>query len=96
VSRRTNAHNVHSPSPTDVITPVADSDLDLLDTAVGAKIRSIREERGMSRERLAVNAGVSMSTIVKIETGRPALARTLHRIALGFGLDGLPDIWDGH
>ena len=41
------------------------------DSAVPKKrLSELREERGISRERLAVDLGVAFSTIVNIETGR--------------------------
>lgn len=39
-------------------------------TAFGKRIRSLREERKMSMEKLAALAGVEYSQIAKIETGK--------------------------
>ncbi len=37
--------------------------------AVGTTIRQLREERGLSVERLAARAGLTRSTIDRVETG---------------------------
>lgn len=36
----------------------------------GARIRALRHERMMTRERLAVSAGVSVTTINRVEQGK--------------------------
>ena len=49
---------------------------------VDSQLRSVRETRGLSREALASRAGVSVSSIVRIESGdyHPNLT-TLRKIA---------------
>jgi transcriptional regulator with XRE-family HTH domain len=38
--------------------------------AVGATVRELREQRGLSREVLAVNAGLSLGTLARLELGK--------------------------
>lgn len=65
---------------------------------LGEKVRALREERGWSREKLAVEAKVSYSTIVRTELGRVPRFDAALRIAntldvtldyLGEGMPGL-------
>lgn len=53
---------------------------------LGEKIRSLREARDWSREKLAVEADVSYSTIVRTELGREPRYGHLKRIAKAFGV----------
>lgn len=54
--------------------------------AIGVRVRSTRERRGLSREQLAVNAGVSWSAIAQIETGRRTNLRPGTLVALADAL----------
>lgn len=52
------------------------------ETTIGAKVRTIREAHGYSREHVAFTIGVSTSTIIRLEMeSRIPKARTLKRIA---------------
>lgn len=52
------------------------------ENTIGAKVRTIRETHGYSREYVAFNVGVSTSTIIRLEMeSRVPKARTLKRIA---------------
>lgn len=55
---------------------------------VGARVRQLREARGLSREQLGVYAGTSASTVRNIEDGRksPTL-RSLEGIAQALGVN---------
>jgi transcriptional regulator with XRE-family HTH domain len=58
----------------------------------GTRIRAAREQIGASRERLAADVGVSVSTLVRLENhdqlpNPEALARIVH--AVGLSLDEL-------
>jgi transcriptional regulator with XRE-family HTH domain len=60
--------------------------------SLGDKVRTLREARGMSQERLAQLASTSTRTIVRIENGQVIpLPATLARIAKA--LDVLPDFF---
>jgi transcriptional regulator with XRE-family HTH domain len=52
---------------------------------VGAKVRSRREEVGLSREELAAGAKSSYATIVRLERGHIPYAETLAAIAAVLG-----------
>jgi len=55
---------------------------------IGNNIRSLREKRGISQDRLSKIADLSLNTIVKIESGRnpnPTI-KTLSRIAKSFNV----------
>lgn len=52
------------------------------ENTIGAKVRTIREAHGYSREYVAFNVGVSTSTIIRLEMeSRVPNAYTLKRIA---------------
>src|SRR5262245_10327101 len=53
----------------------------------GQKVRALRHEKGWTQEELAAKTGCSKRTIENIESGRPALLRTLHEIAVILGVD---------
>lgn len=57
----------------------------------GANLRRIRKEKNISRERLAVESGVSYPTIAKVELGRDLYITTAEKLAgaLGVSLDEL-------
>jgi transcriptional regulator with XRE-family HTH domain len=38
-------------------------------SALGSVLRAVREERGESRERLAVDAGLTVGTVARLELG---------------------------
>ena len=52
----------------------------------GEKIEAMRQERGLSRQQLAQEAGISMSTLRSVERGRRVRARTGWRVAQVFGV----------
>lgn len=55
---------------------------------ISANIRKIRQQRGISQDRLSKIADLSLNTIVKIESGRnpnPTI-KTLSRIAKSFNV----------
>lgn len=52
-----------------------------------AKVKTMREERGWSQEHLAAVSDVSVRTIQRIETGRPASFETLKAIAAAIDVD---------
>jgi transcriptional regulator with XRE-family HTH domain len=52
----------------------------------GEKIEAMRQERGLSRQQLAQEAGISMSTLRSVERGRRVRARTDWRVARVFGV----------
>ena len=55
--------------------------------ALGARLRALREARGLTKNGLGVRAGVSPSMIAWLEDGKMALtARTRDRLAGGLGL----------
>lgn len=58
---------------------------------LGEKVRTLREERNWTREKLAVEAEVSYSTIVRTELGREPRLEHFRSIAkaLGVTLDDL-------
>jgi len=52
---------------------------------LGSRIKSLRQERGLTLERAALNAGIAASTIYKIEAGKVSPSfENLMRIAHGF------------
>ena len=62
---------------------------------IGANVRRIRIEKGLTQERLAEEAELSLTAVQKVETGQSGLRlETLIRIALALGvsLDILTDI----
>lgn len=64
------------------VTPTAGGTID------GAKVRELRERRKLSREALAVQAGINYSTLVSIEQGRAQDVRvsTLSGLAGALGV----------
>lgn len=40
------------------------------DPSLGAAVRSLREDRGLTQERLAVNANLSLGTLQRLELGQ--------------------------
>jgi transcriptional regulator with XRE-family HTH domain len=55
--------------------------------AVGARVRLVRTQRGLSQDALAEAAGVSGSLVGRVETGRSVvLLRSLWRLADGLGV----------
>jgi transcriptional regulator with XRE-family HTH domain len=59
-------------------------------TAIGERIRRLREQRGLSATELASRCGVSVSAISKVETGSRALSSDLRERIAG-ALDLHPD-----
>lgn len=56
--------------------------VDISCTSIGGRIRTVREERGYSREQLAEYAEVSSDFLWQVETGRSSLnAQNLGKIA---------------
>jgi transcriptional regulator with XRE-family HTH domain len=51
----------------------------------GEKIEAMRQERGLSRRELAEKAGISMSTMRRVEHGGRVRGRTGWRVARVFG-----------
>lgn len=49
-----------------------DSDAERLHEAVGERLRSLREDRGLTQERLAARAGVHRTFVGKVERGESA------------------------
>ena len=61
---------------------------------IGARIRELREERGLSQEQLAKEIGLSRPVVTKIEGGKKAISSLeLRQIAdvLGVSTDALTD-----
>jgi transcriptional regulator with XRE-family HTH domain len=52
----------------------------------GEKIEAMREERGLSRRELAQEAGISMTTLRRVERGERVQAKTAKRVARVFGI----------
>jgi DNA-binding XRE family transcriptional regulator len=55
---------------------------------ISANIRKLRQEKGISQDRLSKIADLSLNTIVKIESGRnpnPTI-KTLYKIAKSFNI----------
>ena len=56
--------------------------MDISITSIGSRVRSVREERGYTREQLAEYADVSVDFLWQIETGRSSMnAQNLGKIA---------------
>lgn len=47
----------------------------------GANVRELRKQRNLSREALAVRAGVSYATVSRIESGSYPSQRTIRQLA---------------
>lgn len=47
----------------------------------GSKVRELRKQRSLSREALAVRAGVSYATVSRIESGSYPSQRTIRQLA---------------
>lgn len=57
------------------------------DPALGAAIRRLREERGMSMEALAYKAGVTLNTITRLELAQSEPGwMTVRKVAEGLGI----------
>ncbi len=57
--------------------------VDISNKAIGGRVRSIREERGYTREQLAEYADVSTDFLWQVETGRSSMnAQNLCKIAV--------------
>jgi transcriptional regulator with XRE-family HTH domain len=52
----------------------------------GEKIEAMRQERGLSRQQLAQDAGVTTSTVRSAEHGQRIRAKTAWKVARVFGL----------
>jgi len=60
--------------------------------ATGARIRAIREERGLSQEQVQALTGISQETLSRIENGhRDPRLHTLRKLAAGLSMD-LPEL----
>lgn len=56
--------------------------------AKGTRVRELREEQELTRERLAVEAGISVRTLARIENDEgPANLGTLRLLALKLGCE---------
>jgi transcriptional regulator with XRE-family HTH domain len=71
---------------------------DTVDCHVGARLRLLRKDRGLSQTALAARIGVTFQQLQKYESGRNRLsASTLYRLASALGVDvsaffmGLPE-----
>ncbi len=54
--------------------------------ADGPRITALRQHRGMTQDKLAHEAGLSLRTVQRIEAGRPAALETLNQIAPCLGV----------
>jgi transcriptional regulator with XRE-family HTH domain len=52
----------------------------------GEKIEAMRQERGLSRQELAQEAGVVVETVARVERGERVRAKTGWRVARVFGV----------
>jgi transcriptional regulator with XRE-family HTH domain len=52
----------------------------------GEKIEAMRRERGLSRQELAREAGISAGTVARVERGDRVRSRTGWRVARVFGM----------
>lgn len=52
----------------------------------GKKLETMRAERGLSRQELAREAGISMSTLRSVERGHKVRAKTARGVANVFGV----------
>ena len=52
----------------------------------GEKLQTMREERGLSRQDLAREAGISLETVSKAERGHRVRGKTAWKVANVFGL----------
>ncbi len=52
----------------------------------GEKLRAMREERGLSRQGLAKEAGVALETVSKAERGHRVRSKTAWKVANVFGV----------
>lgn len=58
-------------------------------TAIGAKIRALRIERGLSQEALALSSGVTRNVLIDVERGkRGLLYERIFDIAVALGVPG--------
>jgi transcriptional regulator with XRE-family HTH domain len=58
-------------------------------TAVGAKIRALRIERGLSQEALALSSGVTRNVLIDVERGkRGLLYERIFDVAQALGVRG--------
>ena len=48
--------------------------------ADGPRITALRQHRGMTQDKLAHEAGLSLRTVQRLEAGRPAALETLNQI----------------
>lgn len=48
---------------------------------LGANVRELRKQRNLSREALAVRAGISYATVGRIESGTYPSQRTIRQLA---------------
>jgi HSP20 family molecular chaperone IbpA/transcriptional regulator with XRE-family HTH domain len=55
-------------------------------TIDGPTARRLREERGLSIERLALDAGCSPRTVIALEAGKPALKSSITKVAKALGI----------
>ena len=61
--------------------------MDTSNNAIGSRIRTIREERGYTREKLAEYADVSTDFLWQVETGRSSMsAQNLGKIAVALDI----------
>lgn len=58
--------------------------------AISERIRSLRDDSGLSQQDLAFRANLSLSLVTKLEQGKKADPRTSTLLALAAALDVLP------
>lgn len=56
-------------------------------------VRKLRERHGMTQEKLAFAAGLSLKTIVRVEHTGSATSRTLQALAKAFGVT-IPELFE--
>ena len=56
------------------------------------RVRSLREERGLTRRDLAVAAGVSETTLRRVEREEPVYFRTGRKVAKALGVEPSPSL----
>jgi transcriptional regulator with XRE-family HTH domain len=56
------------------------------------QVRSLREERGLSKRGLAAAASVSVSTVKRVEREEPVYFRTGRRVAKALGVEPSPSL----
>jgi transcriptional regulator with XRE-family HTH domain len=68
------------------LTGTTESRLEMYGVMDGEKIATMRQERGLSRQELARQAGISMSTLRSLERGHKVRVKTARSVANVFGV----------